>query len=433
MALTAEFALDALPYLTGDVPPIRAAIKRRYEDFQVDEIPAYAPCGAGDHVYFTIEKTGLSTMRAVNDIAQELDILSRDIGLAGLKDARAVTRQTLSIEHIDPAEIASLRIPRIKVLSTTRHTNKLKIGHLRGNRFRIKLREVDLGRLDDLRAICAVLQHRGVPNYFGQQRFGSRGDTWQIGRAVLQGDHVTALDLMLGRPGPHDSGDVLRARQLYDTGKFAAAARAWPYGFRDNARACRAMEKSGGKHKRAFFAIDQRLKKFYVNAYQSYLFNLVLAGRIAEIDQVREGDLAFKHDNGAVFRVTDAAAESSRAAAFEISPTGPIFGFRMTEAGGPTREEESAVLAGEGLSLDDFRRGRDMKFHGSRRPLRFRPDGLELEPGADEHGAFLELRFSLASGCYATMIFREVCKGLLEEGLQDEPEDSASPEAAGEA
>jgi len=422
MTTIAPPALDTLPYLTAEVPPIRAAIKRRYEDFRVEEIPAYEPCGSGDHCYFVIEKTGLSTMRAINDVARELGVLSRDIGLAGLKDARGVTVQMLSVEHVDPARVAALNIPRIRVLSVSRHRNKLKIGHLRGNRFVVKLREVDRARLGDLRAICDLLHRRGVPNYFGQQRFGSRGDTWQMGRAVLHGDYQTVLDLMLGRPGAYDSGDVLRARQLYDAGKYAAAARAWPYGFRDNARACRAMDKSGGKHKRAYFAIDARLKKFFVNAYQSYLFNLVLAGRLHEIDCVREGDLAYKHDNGAVFRVDNADAETPRAAAFEISPTGPIFGYRMTQPDGQTRIEEDAVLAAERVSLDDFRALREMKFHGSRRPLRFRPEDLQVEAGEDQHGTFVELRFSLPAGCYATMIMREVCKDLLEEGLEESDE-----------
>lgn len=413
-------AVHELPYLTPDVPAVAGAIKRRYEDFVVEEIPAYLPCGDGDHVYFTIEKKGLATMRALNDIARELGVLSRDIGLAGLKDARAVTVQTLSIEHMDPAKVAALNIPRIRVLSVERHRNKLKIGHLRGNRFRIKLREADPARLPDIRAVVETLVSRGVPNYFGQQRFGSRGDTGEIGRAVLQRDAQGVIDLMLGRPGPHDTGPVLRARQLYEEGKYEAAAKAWPFGFRDNARACRAMAKSYGKHKRAFYAVDGRLKKFFVSAYQSQLFNRYLAERIEKIDVVELGDLAFKHDHGAVFRVEDVAAEAPRAATFEISPTGPIFGVRMTRAEGEPGRIEQAILDAEGITTDDFRAIKGMKVHGARRPLRFKMEDLSVEPGSDEHGTYVELAFTLASGCYATMILREICKETLKEGLAEE-------------
>lgn len=413
-----------LPYLTEGIAPVPGAIKRRYEDFIVEEIPAYEACGSGDHVYFSIEKKGLATMRAVNDIARALNIPSRDIGLAGLKDARAVTVQMLSIEHIDPERIKALEIPRIRVLSVDRHKNKLKIGHLRGNRFRIKLRESDQGRVRDIEAVLKTMAERGVPNYFGQQRFGSRGDTWQMGQAMMRNDHKTLVDLMLGRPGPHDTGDVLRARHLYEMGKYQQAAKAWPYGFRDNARACRAMAASDGKHKKAFFAIDARLKKFFVSAYQSHLFNRYLAERLPMLDQVVEGDLAYKHDHGAVFRVTDAAAEAPRAAAFEISPTGPIFGVRMTRGEGEPGRIEQAILDAEQITCDDFRAIRGMKVHGARRPLRFRADDLQLSTGGDNHGAYVELCFTLAAGCYATMILREICKDTLQEGLAEETDDA---------
>jgi tRNA pseudouridine13 synthase len=425
MTTTAPPVLNDLPYLTRDVAPIHAAIKRRYEDFVVEEIPAYEACGEGDHCYFKIEKRGLATMRAVNDIAKELGVLSRDIGLAGLKDARAVAIQTLSIEHTDPQRVAALDIPRIKVLSVSRHRNKLKIGHLRGNRFRIKLREVEPDRLADIQAVCDSLAKRGVPNYFGQQRFGSRGDTWQLGRALLDGDKQMLLDLMLGRPSAHDTGPVLKARRLYDAGDFDAAARTWPYGFRDNARACRALAKSRGKIARGFHAIDERLKKFFVSAYQSRLFNHVLAQRIDEIHTVHAGDLAYKHDNGAVFRVVDEQAESSRAERFEISPTGPIFGHRMTLCEGRPAEIEQAALAAENLTLESFHGLRSMKLHGSRRPLRFQPEETKVSSGTDEAGAYVELTFTLPAGCYATMILREVCKDQLEEGLEESSDDPA--------
>ncbi len=426
MTTATETLTDPRPFLTHEIAAVPGAIKRRYEDFCVEEIPAYEACGAGDHCYFVIEKQGLATMRAVNDIARELGVLSRDIGLAGLKDARAVTRQMLSLEHVDPARIRALELPRIKVLSVSRHGNKLKIGHLRGNRFRIKLRESDPGRLGDIRAVLDVLERRGVPNYFGQQRFGSRGDTWQLGHGILRKDPQTVIDLMLGKSTAHDTGDVLKARQLYDAGHYGAAAKAWPYGYRDNARACRVMEKTHGNHRRAMYAVDPRLKKFFVSAYQSHLFNHLLAERIGEIDRVQAGDLAYKHENGAVFRVEDAAAEGPRAAAFEISATGPIFGYRMTEAGGEPGRLEQAILAAEGVSLDEFRFIKGMKVHGARRPLRFRMADLSLDAGADDHGAYVELAFTLSAGCYATMILREICKEALQEGLTD------SDEAGGE-
>ncbi|MCA9257207.1 MAG: tRNA pseudouridine(13) synthase TruD, partial [Phycisphaerales bacterium] len=388
---------------------------------------AYAPCGEGTHVYFRIEKAGPATMRAVHDIARALGVPARDIGVAGLKDARGVTVQTLSLEHCDPERIRKLDIPRIKVLDVSRHGNKLKIGHLRGNRFVLRLRDIDADRLDDLRSACETLAKRGVPNYFGQQRFGHRGDTWRIGRAVLKGDAKEVIDLMLGRPTAFDTGPVLQARKLYEAGKYEEAVKTWPYGFRDNRKLAKQMERYGGKHNKAFRTIDNRMLKFFVNAYQSHLFNLVLARRINEIDQVRLGDLAYKHDSGSVFRVENLEAEAPRAAAGEISPTGPLYGGRMTRTDGVPCEIEDDVLHDELVSTEDFNKLKRMKIHGSRRPLRFFPQDLEIDNGTDEHGFYVELRFALASGCYATMLLREICKSELAEGL-DEDDDQPAEE-----
>ncbi len=278
---------------------------------------------------------------------------------------------------------------------------------------------MDAARLDDLRAICDTLRRRGVPNYFGAQRFGLRGDTGHMGLAILRNDPVAFIDMMLGLPGPHDTGPVLEARKLYEAHDYHAAAKTWPYGFRDNVRACREMARTGGKHKRAFYAVDARLKSFCVSAYQSHLFNNVLARRLDQFDTVLAGDLAIKHDNGAVFRVENAEAEAARATAFEISPTGPIFGHRMTQPGGAMGDIERDVLATEGLTPEDFHNVRGIKLSGARRALRFAPQELTIDEGSDEFGAFIELRFSLESGCYATMLLREICKDKLGEGLDE--------------
>ncbi len=422
-----------LPYLTPDIPGVAATIKRSYEDFIVEEVPAYEPSGEGSHVYFRIEKRGLSTMRAVQDIAKALGVGPRHIGLAGMKDARGVTVQTLSLEHADAERIKKLEIPRIAILDVSHHTNKLKVGHLRGNHFTIRMRDVDPDRLDDVRRVAGLLADNGVPNYFGSQRFGLRGDTWELGRAVLQQDAQTLIDLMLGKPTDADTGKVLQARQLYEKGKYDEAARTWPHAFRDNARAARAMAKSKGNPKRAIFAIDNKLKRFYVNAYQSYLFNQVLARRIEELGKLYVGDLAYKHETGSVFRVEDEAAENARASAKEISPTGPLFGKKMTRAEGTPGTWEQEVLDREGVKLGDFSNLRQVNARGSRRPLRFFPTDLHVSDGRDDGGLFVELSFFLPSGCYATMLLREISKGKLSEGRSDtyrEPTDDVEEDVA---
>lgn len=403
-------SVQDLPYLTHDVPGVGGVIKARPEDFVVEEVPLYEACGEGTHVYFQIEKKGLPTMQAIQEIARALGRAPRDIGYAGLKDADAVARQWFSVEHVAPARIEALSLPRLRVVCVSRHTNKLKLGHLKGNRFTIRLRQVDPERIEDAQAILDMLASRGVPNFFGPQRFGLRGDTWEIGRAMLRRDYDEALAVMVGRPGPHDRGAILEARQLFDRGKYDAAADAWPYLFRNEKRVCRAMAKSRGNAKRAFNAVDRQVKRFYQSAYQSILFNQVVAQRINDLDRLVPGDLAWRHPQGAVFRVEDVAAEQPRCAAFEISPTGPLFGHRMTEPTGEPGSVEKLLLELENLRPEDWCDEKGHRIPGGRRPLRFRPHEAAIEAGADEAGDFIEVRFFLESGCYATTVLREICK-----------------------
>ncbi len=359
--------LPAWPRLL-DVPALPAAIKERHEDFVVEEIPAYEPCGEGDHVYLRVEKRGLTTGAALRSLARAFGVRPRDIGVAGQKDARGVTVQTFSVEHVDPDRAAALDLPNLRVLEVARHRNKLRTGHLRGNRFILRLREVDTARIDDVRAALAGLERTGAPNYFGPQRFGARGDNWEVGRAAMSGDFTAAARIVFG---------LVRS----------------------------------GDPRRALLSQDRRMLSLYASAFQSYLFNNVVARRIGCLGRVGEGDLAWKHANGAVFRVTDAAAEQPRADAFEISATGPMFGRRMTEPGGEQAALEAEILAAAEVTADSFPSSGPFQCAGGRRPLRFRPEAAVAEAGEDEHGPFIEVRFALDPGCYATVVLAEICGG----------------------
>ena len=399
-----------LPFLTSDLPGVPGAYKRRPADFRVEEIPAYEACGEGPHVYFSIEKTGMTTTDAAGAVARALGASPRAVGFAGRKDARGVTRQTFSLEGVDPDRVAALQIRNLRVHWVSRHRNKLRTGHTRGNRFEIRLRDCDAGREDEARAVLAVLASRGVPNYFGEQRFGARGDNWKVGRALLQGDVPEAVARILGRPSAADTGAVLRARELFERGEYGAAARAWPGSFRDHVRLARAMERARGDPARALRALDRGVLRFYVSAYQSQLFNHVVAERIGSLDRLLAGDLAWRHANGAVFAVEDPAVEQPRADALEISPSGPLFGRRMTRPAGEPDRIEQAVLERSAHAREDFLRPGPLQWKGARRPLRFPLADLAVEAGSDDAGPFLELRFALPPGSYATVVLREILK-----------------------
>jgi len=336
------------PFLTSDIPGIGGQIRVTPEDFQVDERPLYLPCGEGEHLYVKITKRGLSTPDLVRLLSSALGVKAQAIGVAGLKDARAVTTQMVSLQGITPQQVAQMtidgRLLNVEILA--RHRNRLRTGHHAGNRFRLVIRDVAAHAAETVPAILNRLSARGVPNYFGPQRQGRDGDNYQIGAALLNDP---------------------RRRE-----KMGRAKRIW-----------------------------------YLNTYQSFLFNRMLAKRVDLIDRMLAGDWAIKSDNGACFLVEDPDKEQPRADRFEISPTGILFGSRVSWADGEPGKIEEAVIAEAGTTREALvAAGKACGFRGERRALRV--PLAELDWSLD--GSALHLVFALPPGAYATSLLRELMK-----------------------
>lgn len=395
-------------YLTEDLPGIGGWIKERTEDFGVEELPLYTPSGEGEHTFFEIRKTGMSTFEAIRAIAKALGVPANRIGYAGLKDAQATTCQVLSVHGVPPNAITALDLPNVQVMWAERHRNKLKIGHLHGNRFTVRIRGVEESALPACQSILDVLVLRGVPNYYGPQRFGQRGESARLGRAVVQKDAKEFIQIFLGNPQPGEHKVVQHARARFERGQWEEALNLFPGKMAEERRVLQVMLQTQGDYPKAYAAVPKRLKTFLLSAYQSALFNRILDARLNTLDRVYDGDLAVKHPGRSVFRVEDGAAEQPRADRFEISPTGPIFGFKMMQASGQQGELETATLEAEGLTLESFRIGQGIQAKGTRRALRFQVHDPELEY---DEGAVL--RFWLPRGCYATALLAEIIKGPL--------------------
>ncbi|HEX8323919.1 MAG TPA: tRNA pseudouridine(13) synthase TruD [Tepidisphaeraceae bacterium] len=412
---------DTLPYFIQDLAGIGGTLKQRPEDFVVHEMPAYEASGAGEHVMLEIEKTAISTFEAIDTLARRLKVPRRDIGYAGLKDTRAVTRQWLTVRGVDLMAVSEAATDKLKILFADKHGNKLRVGHLRGNRFTIKVRDVDPMRVVTLTPALRTLSERGMPNYFGPQRFGRRDRNDELGLAYAKGDADGVLAQLLGRPDDGDNEAERAARMAYDAGDLSAAAKLWPHHARDELTTLNRLIRTRDAVV-VVAGIDRRLTGLWLSALQSRLFNTVVARRIDAIDGLLEGDIAFKHENGASFAVADAAIERPRVEVFDISVTGPLIGPRMMRPQGAARDVERAALADCGLEhsglmrLYDGEDGDDVRAlasqlpPGARRPLRVRPDDLRAESGIDEHGPYIAVSFALPAGSYATVLLRELMR-----------------------
>lgn len=407
-------------YLTGDIPGIGGTIKQRDPDFVVEEVPLYDPCGEGEHLYLFVEKRGMSAMDMTSTLARHFGVSPRAVGTAGLKDKRAFTRQVVSV-HVpgrDLADFKALEHPRLNVLWADRHTNKIKRGHLIGNRFSIKVRDVLPTTVVQAKQVLDRLAATGVPNRIGKQRFGYLHNNHLVGRAMLLARYREALDLMLS---PHASSPESQheAREHYASGDFARALETWPRVYQAERRALASLAK-GGSPEDAIRSIDPTQASFYISSFQSAIFNRVLEQRLEAdtLNRFEPGDLAFVQKRRVCFAITEDNVNEpdtrERLEAFEIGPSGPMWGSEMMRAGGGVDEREVAALSEAGMGPEELHgvelRNLEM-IRGERRPLRIPLKDPDVEGGVDEHGAYVNCSFELPRGAFATTVMDEVMKG----------------------
>lgn len=347
----------------------RYAMRSQPSDFIVDEEPLYPATGEGKHTFLRIEKVGRTTEQVASALARQAGISSREVGYAGRKDRHAITRQWFSLPGVAPDAATEWELEGARVLEAARHPHKLKTGQLRGNRFEILLRaegppETAGGRaehaapersmaragenaatgnarpLEEARQRAQRIRERGLPNRFGDQRFGHGGE------------------------------NAARAREMLASGRPPR---------------------------------DRRAARFLLSAYQSEVFNAVLEDRGEAYDSVLIGELARVEESGGLFWVDDLERDRARAAAFEISATGPIFGKKMRAPTGEAGEREQAILERFGLpDLGELVLPKGLRARGGRRALRVQPRDLEIEALSDQAG--LRIRCGLPPGSYVTVL-----------------------------
>jgi tRNA pseudouridine13 synthase len=332
-------------------------------DFTVEEIPLYAFTGEGEHLVLKVRKKELTTWEMLDIISGYVGIKRRDMGYAGLKDKHAMTIQYISLPAKLEDRLAAFTHEKIKILETTRHNNKIRVGHLKGNRFSIRLKKVLGVQKEKLDSVLKWIKANGVPNYFGNQRFGTDGTNWIDGKRLL--------------------ADELKIR-------------------------------------------DKKTREFLMGSYQSYLYNNWLSKRMelnvlleqfseAQTEELMrlpkgslkgtkeqpnffklvEGDVMMHYPYGRLFEVEKLSKEAERFETKDIAPTGLIPGKRTKRATGVARLLEEP--------FDE-----DIALFGARRYAWI--EVTEIKKRYVEEKAHYELSFALPKGSYATNVL-DVLRG----------------------
>lgn len=431
-------------YITADVAGIGGSIKQRPEDFLVEETPLYQPAGEGEHIYLFVEKRGMSTLEMVEIVARHFGVHRRAIGYAGMKDKAAITRQVVSV-HVPGRKIEDFPMldhERVAVLWADYHQNKLRTGHLAGNRFSIRIRGVPATAALPAKRVLDRLERVGVPNRFGEQRFGHCQNNHVVGREIVLGNARGALDALLG-PHPAHPDQQGEARALYVAGEFERAREAFPRSLRTEREALGHLAR-GNSAQRVVARMDESARKFLLSAFQSAVFNAVLDRRMLDgsYATLSLGDVAHIHESRGQFVVYESvlaeADLAERVRRLALSPTGPMWGASMKRAQGAIDALEVAALGSFGVSVEDVvryagggagggesggsgqgRRGRE-DLEGARRPLRVPVVAPQVEGGVDEIGSYVRVAFELPRGAFATVVLREIMKPVEGGGIETE-------------
>jgi len=338
-----------------------------------------------------------------------------------MKDKSAVTRQWLCVSNCSTQEIEVLKdkLYNVKILEIQQNEKKLRIGQLIGNKFKILIRNTDDHETDAETAetIFDKLLEVGVPNYYGWQRFGKeRSNTHKVGEFLVHNDVKGAVDSYIGNPYPEEKDHIKFARTLYDEGKLEESYENMPAAMRYEKMMLRELlnlkRKKGELDEKSYIitieSLPKPLKRMFVHAYQSYLFNKAVSERSKlGINKYVPGDIIIDNEEHLVHEF-DLDDINNRINSFEVHPTAPLYGTKVPLAGGVVGELEQKIIDDEKIKMEDFECPKTPKLgsHGLRRALRFKIWDVSVESVPE--GILTE--FSIPKGCYATAVLREIMK-----------------------
>ena len=432
-------------YIT-QIPGIGGKLRTKIEDFLVEEITTTGEILKSQNLSkihpkndlnfdnlptnlssynLVLEKYNYETFSAIERIASSLKIPYRNIGYAGLKDKRAITCQLISISRIDPRELLNFEVQGI-YLNRIRPGKPIKLGELRGNRFKITIRQLDAlyDQINNkINAILEQITHSQLPNYYGHQRFGVlRPISHKVGRELLFDDFEKALQIYLTANFPQERKEIRELRTALNE-SWPEPNVSLPKEFYYENKIIQYL-KTNNNFKQIFKKIFPiRFRLLFVHAYQSYLFNRLLSARIKDqipLNQAILGDyVAIMAQDSlpshVIYEVTSNNQSSLNKTILKNRAVvmAPLFGFDLEYSRHPLAERISQILYEEKIELSQFKSTHDAKLYlkSIYRPISFQPKDLNLKiDSIESHDLSLVLSFSLNKGIYATTFLREFMK-----------------------
>jgi tRNA pseudouridine13 synthase len=414
-----------------NTPGLGGSIKQLPEDFIVDEITNRKEQDTGKYLICTLTKTNWDTHHLIRDISRILRMSQQRIGWAGTKDKNARTTQKISIYDIEESALEKIKLKDVTLTVVGRSNKKVSLGDLFGNRFKIIIRGIRLS-ISDAQSLsdetsCAINDMGGVPNFFGIQRFGiQRPITHIVGKKLVKGDIENAVLDYIARPCPGESEDAYKARQyVLDTNDFKGGLEKYPVRLRFERAMMNNLAADPKDYTGALKALSPNLRKLFVHAFQSYLFNRILSFRIEKgipINRALPGDIVcFKNtaglpDTSRLQLVTEDTLDGinnllRRGRAFV---TAPLIGYDTPMCEGIPQEIEQTVIEKEAVNTEGFKMPAvpELASKGLRREIfiPINPECKVINDTLNPRCSAVELEFSLQKGAYATIVLREYIK-----------------------
>lgn len=344
--------------------PVNGHFSKNSQDFVVREVPLYEFSGDGEHNILEIQKKDLTTNQALQILSENFGIKMRDFGYAGLKDKEGMTTQFISFVGQFDNKIANFKDEKLKILSHTKHKNKIRIGHLKGNNFFIRFKKILPVDALKIEQALKILNEQGFANYFGYQRFGKFGDNAEIGLEILKGEKK------LKNPKMRDF--LISAYQSEIFNKWL--------GFR--VRLSLAAKNFSMKEFSEIYSLDLSICKQIYS--QKQFFKLL------------PGDVLGHYPFGKVFLCENFDDELKRFLQRDITILGPIIGKKCFQSQNLAKKFDDEILPNQFLD----------KMDGTRR---FAWSYLEnLTYKYDKENAHFTISFFLEKGSYATIILQEI-------------------------